>query len=329
MLLLREYIRNILCEKRRQHSEDRYKEEENKLKSYVNKGLFFHMTHDYHLQGVNIKSSYKTPLGIYVYPLTQNKYEQFMNNELPFANDRKYIIVYKPRGKLLIVSQYTWEDYEKDAKKLGYDEILIDKNKKNEKIIKNNKLSNINNDPTLSIMFFIYDGDFSNSLKANRNLIKLGYAGIYDDVGKGIIHENEPEQAFFVNSKSCEIVDVIDTFVKDETLRFTPQNRQLINKLLLTYQFTSKENQEKINKKLLQLHVDLSHYDNVNLYDFFDMSEQTQVVFIIKNAKYELIHCMRNISEKSIKKLENSFYLAKHIIEERFNNLQKIKTLNI
>jgi len=55
--------------------------------------------------GINPKSGYRTPLGIYSYPITDRLYRQFINGKLPFAQDRKYIIVFKPReDKNIVVS---------------------------------------------------------------------------------------------------------------------------------------------------------------------------------------------------------------------------------
>jgi hypothetical protein len=55
--------------------------------------------------GINPKSGYRTPLGIYSYPVTKQIYNLFINGRLPFAQDRKYIIVFKPReDKNIIVS---------------------------------------------------------------------------------------------------------------------------------------------------------------------------------------------------------------------------------
>lgn len=55
--------------------------------------------------GINPKSGYRTPLGIYSYPVTKQIYNLFINGRLPFAQDRKYIIVFKPReDKNIVVS---------------------------------------------------------------------------------------------------------------------------------------------------------------------------------------------------------------------------------
>ena len=79
------------------------------LKKYVAKDF---TDPEYYMQfsnvnklGINPKSGYRTPLGIYSYPITDRLYRQFVAGKLPFAQDRKYIIVFKPReDKNIVVS---------------------------------------------------------------------------------------------------------------------------------------------------------------------------------------------------------------------------------
>jgi hypothetical protein len=219
-ILIREFrqlIKNVLIEKRQKHSEDRYEDAVTTLKQYVDKNLFFHMTYDYNLQGLNINTEYNTPIGIYTYPLTKEFFENIMSNNLPFAGNRKYIIIYKPRRDPLKVSKYTWFNFYEDAKKLGYD---VDKIIDQEKVDKEGL-------PIRALFWCLYEGGKFGSfegdnkeddyeayrgefVKANKNLRKLGYSGIYDDVGAGVIHENEPIQAFFVGSNMLNIIDIVN-----------------------------------------------------------------------------------------------------------------------
>lgn len=53
--------------------------------------------------GINPKSGYSTPLGIYSYPITKQLYRLFIAGKLPFAQGRKYIIVFKPNEDKNIV----------------------------------------------------------------------------------------------------------------------------------------------------------------------------------------------------------------------------------
>lgn len=72
------------------------------LQQYVDKGCFIQFS-DIEKLGINPRSEFNTPLGIYAYPLTNDIYRQFRQNSIPFASDRKYIILFKPEN-LNIVS---------------------------------------------------------------------------------------------------------------------------------------------------------------------------------------------------------------------------------
>ena len=60
--------------------------------------LFFHMS-SYDRIGINPKSNFTTPLGIYAYPLTTTFLEQLMKHNLPFAGERSWIHVFKPKPR--------------------------------------------------------------------------------------------------------------------------------------------------------------------------------------------------------------------------------------
>lgn len=210
LALIKTLIHEILIqEKRRLPIENRIKEESTKiLDKYVDKeGYYFHFTDDYNLQGLNVRGVWDTPMGIYVYPLVY----QFYNNEkvnVPFAGDRKYIIIYKEKTSDMIKSStYSFVDLKKDVKKLGFDESDIEKCSSKAKIP---------NNPMSILMYFLYadknlEAQFSHftATVATNRLKNLGYAGMYDDRALGVIHENEPLQAFFIGTNKCEIVDVV------------------------------------------------------------------------------------------------------------------------
>lgn len=48
--------------------------------------------------GINPSSKYNTPVGIYSYPITEYSLRSLMAGQIPFASDRTYIIVFKPRS---------------------------------------------------------------------------------------------------------------------------------------------------------------------------------------------------------------------------------------
>jgi hypothetical protein len=68
--------------------------------------------------GINPKSKYSTPLGIYAYPLKIMWDTIKGYSEIPFANQHPNLYVFKPKdpSKVLYNSKYTMADYKKDTK---------------------------------------------------------------------------------------------------------------------------------------------------------------------------------------------------------------------
>jgi|3_EtaG_2_1085321.scaffolds.fasta_scaffold21534_2 hypothetical protein len=48
--------------------------------------------------GINPSTAFKTPVGIYSYPLSTDLFIQFVQGKLPFAQERQYVIVFKPKN---------------------------------------------------------------------------------------------------------------------------------------------------------------------------------------------------------------------------------------
>lgn len=286
---LRYLVRNVLSEKRRFHIEDRWQENYEKLKSYVDKGYFFHMTDDYLLHGLNPHTEHETPFGIYTYPLTSEMFKLLMENKLPYATEREYVILYKPIGNFVKVSQYSEEDFLKDAAKLG-----IHKKSNIEKIktFSNKQL------PASWLMCAMYMGNFDlkNAIIVNKKLRKLGYVGIYDDIGAGVIHDNEPTQAVFVGPDVLNIVDVL------KNVKFKLQS--------------GKDVKHKLNKMSIeQLKYFFSIWANLKYLDYIDTSQlPEEIQTIIVKTDPHAINKLSNPTEK----VQN---LAKEVA---YDNLKKM-----
>ena len=96
--LLREYIQILLNERKT-------KDFNELITGYS--GCWIHFS-DLTKLGLNPTSTFKSPIGIYGYPLDGPEVrQQLKNNDLPFAADRKYIHVFKPRNieKILRIDQ--------------------------------------------------------------------------------------------------------------------------------------------------------------------------------------------------------------------------------
>ena len=167
--------------------------------------------------GLNPKNAFDTPTGIYGYPLFGGVDSGKISN---FATERPYAIVFRPVNpdKILDLARYTQEDYNKDVVKLkNYFTGLP-----NDDIYHNAKSNAYQQDKPSSWMW--------NTLKALSDTVKmdreqktssqfqwnqimhnvLGYEGVYDSAGEGIIHHNEPFQAVFFRTNVVELVEMIN-----------------------------------------------------------------------------------------------------------------------
>ena len=90
------------------------------VRRYV--GLPYHYIHFAKFQkiGVNPRSAFSTPIGIYAYPLTKRIFEDGLANKIPFASSEPYIVVFKATNpqKLLQFRFYNDQKYLEDVAKL-------------------------------------------------------------------------------------------------------------------------------------------------------------------------------------------------------------------
>jgi len=174
--------------------------------------------------GINPHSEYNTPLGIYSYPLDMfiNKLEHSefepMSRVFPFAGNAKNVQIFTPKNTNKVIFdlyEYNSKNFDNDIKKLknaGYDEGQI------------NNLSlhthNIKVRNPGGIMWYITMMlAKKNPAKWNYILSKvLGYDGIVDRTGQGIIHPSEPVQAVFFNKKGIKHIEEIENKMKSKNI---------------------------------------------------------------------------------------------------------------
>lgn len=166
----------------------------NSIKKYVNNGHYAHYSNYDSFQGLFIKSHYKTPIGVYCYPLDSKIYESVINGTIPFASDRSFIYILKSKAdKVLDVQNYSKDDLLADLSTLGQDYASFD--------FSGAKVKS----PAGELWHFLLKTSTSVN---NWNLLlrKLGYGQVLDR-GAGVIHHNEPYQSFFLGMKDFDIVD--------------------------------------------------------------------------------------------------------------------------
>jgi hypothetical protein len=178
--------------------------------------------------GINPKSRYQTPIGIYSYPLVRSLEEYNLTdevikkygfrNQFPFASEAPYFWIFESTdyNNLLILSKadYTEKDYLKDVKKLeehytntapedvsaSFDDFM-DQAESNARV--KTYAGYIWNVSRCAAAGWNANATRTNSVQWNKLFREvLGYTGAVDIDATGIIHPSEPLQAVFF-SKSA------------------------------------------------------------------------------------------------------------------------------
>lgn len=164
--------------------------------------------------GVNPKSTFNTPLGIYSYPISYAYKLISQGREIPYAGDRPFasILEAKKSANPLVADKYTSADFSKDLKKIEsiYNRVKT-KNKNFYKFLKSAKELSYRPDKEVFVLWNLTrllsrlaskkkGGD--NVVLWNKILRELGYDYVVDYRGLGLIHTNEPIQCVFLSKNS-------------------------------------------------------------------------------------------------------------------------------
>lgn len=205
--------------------------------------------------GLNPLSKWDTPLGIYCYPLkavwSVYKFDTYKNlDNLPFVGNAPYIQVleWNGKGRFLDVSDYTEPDLKKDIQQLR--DIYKDSSDFNNIV---NQAREEHKDGIPARIFFkicttlsgkergsvekeVWDSRTKKTIKEvpfskggrkwNSLLRQLGYAGFSDNTGLGVIHPNEPIQAFFLSMEYVQQLEQIEN--KDYQMMTTPHIPRMV-----------------------------------------------------------------------------------------------------
>ena len=190
--------------------------------------------------GINPRSEYNTPLGIYCYPIRE-MYNNVVEDNVPFASNRPYIWVleqkYMPNMVFLDdMWSYTDDDLRKDINKIRekYEYIIastvltkdrIDSERMREyvfwdfiedcektakpKDIEFAKLWNITRRTGEIIANSRHYKGTNAAYAWNYVFRSIGYSGVAAKHDEGIIHSSEPTQAVFFTTKAFNVVEKI------------------------------------------------------------------------------------------------------------------------
>jgi hypothetical protein len=199
--------------------------------------------------GINPKSDFNTPNGVYTYPLkeTWEEYNVEQNKSLkhyPFASNRPYITILKAKHSKYFIrdmkNDYSSADYDRDKEKLlkmcNNDNTLINDIEYEAKTSADNFHKNIIgyfwNMTRLISKYYRKEfnlSSYSATQAWNDLLRRLGYTGFADKSGFSIIHSSEPIQAVFLTSKEYTVIDQI---LNKDYVNRNLQNKDYLQELI-------------------------------------------------------------------------------------------------
>lgn len=239
--------------------------------------------------GINPKTPYDTPLGIYAYPLTyvqkQIGDDYHPGDRLPFAGDAEYVNLFSVKGNIVDLKYMLPFEYDAFFKELTKE---MDRFKiyDLEWKVKNGSHVNTPGGHFWNLTRLIA-GD--NPVKWNKVFRDIGIDGCHD-AGEGIIHRNEPTQDVFF-SLSCV------TNLKRYDNKYSPDN--------IEYRRDQGDN----IKQLKQINVDLNNGSlNRNSIDVVH-----KIIELMGN-KYSYISFFDNPPQDvQLYALQNDIYSIKYI----------------
>lgn len=242
--------------------------------------------------GINPRSTYATPNGIYCYKLNdyiEEIFDQGITMAIPYAYDVPYINVLKQTKPLLDIATYSKQDLENDIVKLSKvygieDDILL---KSLSQVSYKTNYKYLNFIMTKIISNVGLDDEFYGTHKSSM-LRKLGYYGLYDG-GLGAIHSAEPKQAVFFTNDSYKLIERIKNKVDARDVKIDPS---VVFKIS-----TSKANIRLAYNKNKSIFIDLLDGPNKNniptdvVLDWINEVGIPTAKIHLKNTKYErLLH---------------------------------------
>lgn len=171
------------------------------------KHAMLHFTDHQDLFGINPKYKWQNPNAIYGYLINEKNMDVFRNPD-KHGTDRKYCIVFRPKDidSVLDLAKYSDAMFERDFEnllKMSSGKTLSNlKNK--EYLLKEYEGTPIlkkfgSNAPTF-LWLASWCASGYNAHAWTKVLSKLGYTGVVDTAGTGLIHPSEPFQGFLLSS---------------------------------------------------------------------------------------------------------------------------------
>jgi hypothetical protein len=165
--------------------------------------------------GINPKSTWATPLGIYGYPIAYFSLNDIKTVNVPYAADRKYVWFFKFKNpnKVWILNKKPELSNQIKQQLLNlYRKELMDDYLVFSGVLDENEFDVwfLNRNFTDRDLFYATNRITGNKpARWTKFFIDAGIDGVIDE-GEGIIHKNEPTQGFAVNSRVIQILGVFE-----------------------------------------------------------------------------------------------------------------------
>jgi len=236
--LLRSFVKNVLLQERR-------RDDLAKLSELAGDRNLFITFRNHLTLNTNVSTQYATPLGLYAYPLTVDIVRQLKNDELPFATEMKYVVLFEctsPQSLLKLQHINSIDDaldvFSRVATDIEIDDVRVDLEASGKNPAEglwallysyaNMRRGKYRFNKVTSTFFdkfsVSYDLTSGHGRSVTTLLKRAGYSGIVD-YGDGIIHHNEPTQAVFFNVPDLKIVEAFDNplivgreFIKNDSV---------------------------------------------------------------------------------------------------------------
>ena len=206
------------------------------LRPYADQDDVFVSFSDIPKLGINPRTEYNTPAGIYSYPLRQ-MWPSIKSNTIPYAGERQYALVLQPRSSdgIVNVATYTSGEFSRHMNLLeqkvipkiagpGVDldrfQDFFDEAKRESK--QQNPAGWLWNITRLlaSMWARSYNGP-KPTVGWNAIMRALAITGVVDQQGSGLIHPNEPTQAVWFSANSLKLLSIARNIRKGSVSRQT------------------------------------------------------------------------------------------------------------
>ena len=176
--------------------------------------------------GINPRSPYDTPLGIYAYPL-KDIWDGGDYLSVPFMAKAPYVALFRGVGNIQDMAAYTQADFDRDVERLcssPYVRTVVGEGPRDVLTGSIHYWSDEARFQTPIGRFWNITRCWSSMVAEDRHtkpavawnamLRFLGYAGFADRQGTGLIHRNEPCQAMFLSINAVRLVQMIPNVSK-------------------------------------------------------------------------------------------------------------------